>query len=189
MISRLLVLALAAAPEAKLGAWVEAKTGNSRELRFSDKVGAHIVRFEVSPVRSIDKDELSYRSQDLLVVHTATGKELWRAKDFVKDCEFDLALELVEGSIEVTDLDGDGEAEVSFLYKTACRSDVSPMSEKLLMYEGATKYALRGDSKERTGETEYMGGEFKVDPAFQKAPVSFLDFAKAKWKRLVTDVK
>jgi hypothetical protein len=31
--------------------------------------------------------------------------------------------------------------------------------------------------------------EVAVDPAFQKAPAAFLDFARAKWKRLVTDAK
>ncbi len=179
-------MCLAAAPEAK----IVPGTGGSKELRFSDKAGAHSVRFTLSAERTRTKEEdVIERSRDLLVVHTVGKKEVWRAKDFVERCEFDLTLELLDGSIEVTDLDDDGEPEISFVYRLACRSDVSPRQVKLLMYEGATKYALRGDSRERVGENEFMGGEFKADAAFDQAPPKFLEFARAKWKTLVVDVK
>ncbi len=184
MITRLLVLCLSAAPEAKLDA-----VGDFPQLSFTDKAGAHFVRFQLSVERTRQKDDSVLRSRDLLVVHTVGKKEVWRAKDFVDACEFDLTLELLEGSIEVTDLDDDGEPEISFLYQLACRSDVSPKVVKLLMYEGATKYALRGESREQVGEHEFMGGDFKADPAFARAPPKFLEFARAKWKAKVVEAK
>ena len=182
---RLLVLILSAAPQFSVSSWKSSKGVDSRELRFTDKAGDHVVRFVLGAERVTKKDDSIERSRELLVTHTVGPKELWRAKDFVEKCEFDLTLEVVEGSIEVTDLDADGEAEVSFLYRQACRSDVSPLTAKLLMYEGATKYALRGETRERVGETEYVGGDFKVDPSFEQAPKAFLEFAKAKWKTLL----
>jgi hypothetical protein len=189
MFVRLLTLLLSAAPAVKLtppaaqpnGAW-------SRTLTFTDKAGEHQVRFELGAQKQkAVGDDFIERTQLLTVVHTLGKKELWRAKDFVEKCEFDLALELVEGSIEVTDLDDDGEAEISFLYRLGCRSDVSPLSAKLLMYEGTTKYALRGDTRERVSEKDFMGGSFTVDPAFEKAPAKFLTFAKQQWKALIVD--
>lgn len=175
----MLALALSAAPSSTLGEWTTKKDVRSRELRFTDSAGEHVVTFSLTSRARGDT-----KSRDLLVTHLAGKQEVWRAKDFVTDCEFDLELDLLEGSIEVTDLDGDGAAEVSFLYRLGCRSDVSPLTVKLLMYEGATKYALRGDSRERVGENEFMGGEFRADPAFDNAP-AFLAHAKARWKSLV----
>ncbi|MGV3619417.1 MAG: M949_RS01915 family surface polysaccharide biosynthesis protein [Archangium sp.] len=185
MFTIVLALSLAAAPDAKLTDW---KNG-VRELRFTDKAGEHLVKFVLSDVKKKKSSEGWSKSRDLLVTHTIGKKQIWQAKDFVQQCEFDLQLEVVDGSIEVSDVDENGQGEVSFLYRLGCRSDVSPDGMKLLMYEGPTKFALRGESKERVSETEFMGGEFQADPAFDKAPAVFLDFATAKWKRLVTDVK
>lgn len=182
---RLLALLLSAAPTMTLGSWATAKGVTSRELRFTDAAGAHVVTFQLGPQKVKRSENVVLRSRELLVTHVAGKQEVWRAKDFVNDCEFDLELAVLDGSIAVTDLDEDGEAEVSFLYKLGCRSDVSPLTVKLLMYEGATKYALRGESREQVAEKEWVGGEFKADPAFGAAP-AFLDHAKARWKALVT---
>jgi hypothetical protein len=180
---------LAAAPAFKLSTPLETKDGAwSRTLTFTDKAGEHVVKFDLSApkAKKVD-DDLYERTRLLTVVHTVGKKEVWRAKDFVEKCAFDLSLEFLDGSVEVTDLDDDGEAEVSFLYRLGCRSDVSPLTAKLLMYEGATKYALRGDTRERVGEKEFMGGEFTADPAFQSAPRPFLPYASARWKQLIVD--
>ena len=183
---RLLVLFLGAAPQSSVSNWTSVKGVDSRELRFTDKAGEHVVRFGLSAERKVKgPDDSIFRSRELLVIHTVGKKEAWRAKDFVEKCEFDLTLDVVEGSIKVTDLDDDGEAEISFLYRLSCRSDVSPHTAKLLLYEGATKYALRGQSKERVGEKEFVGGDFTADPAFEQAPKPFLEFAKAQWNALV----
>ncbi len=176
---RLLLLLLSVAPQSSVSNWTNVKGVETRELRFLD----HVVRFTLSA----EKKTKAGRSRELTVVHTAGTKELWRAKDFVKDCEFDLTLQVIEGSIKVTDLDDDGEPEVSFLYKLACRSDVSPLTAKLLFYEGTKKYALRGETRERVGETEYAGGAFAADPSFEQAPKPFAEFARAQWKALVVE--
>lgn len=174
---RLLVLLLGAGPQSSVSKWTTVKGTDSRELRFGD----HVVRFTLSP----EQKTKAGRSRELTVVHTAGKKEVWRAHDSVENCEFDLTLEVVGNSIRLTDLDDDGEPEVSFLYKLACRSDVSPFSAKLLLYEGSTKYAVRGQTRERVGEHEYEGGKYTLDPSFEQAPRPFLQFAQAQWKALV----
>lgn len=191
MLARLVAVVLAAAPaslNSRLSPATETKGGGwSRTLTFTDNAGEHVVKFELTApkTRKVVDADMEERARQLTVVHTLKGKEVWRAKDFVEQCPFDLTLEFIDGSIEVTDLDADGEAEVSFLYQLACRSDVSPLTAKLLMYEGAAKYALRGTSRIRASETEFMGGDFTADPAFDKAPAQFRPFAEAKWKRLI----
>ncbi len=174
-----------ARPASTMTAWKKEKGGTSRELRFTDMAGEHLVKFNLTDVKSKKVEDGYARSRELVVTHTLGGKAVWQAKDFVKQCVFDLALELYDDSVEVTDVDENGFGEISFLYKLGCRSDVSPDTAKLLLYEGPTKFALRGETREQVGETEFAGGEFQADPAFETAPAAFLDFATAKWRRVI----
>ena len=89
-------------------------------------------------------------------------------------------MDFINNSLTITDLDDDGIAESTFLYKLSCRSDVSPSILKLMMHENDNKYALRGimyidiqDHRE--------GGDYKVDKAFNNAPGVFLQYAKEQW--------
>lgn len=105
---------------------------------------------------------------------------LWTTHDFVRGCPVDLSARYVPESVAVTDLDGDGVAETSFVYFLACRGDVSPATMKLILHEGAQKYAARGTSRPR-GATE--GGEVRMDEAFARGPRPFASFANAQWLR------
>lgn len=183
---RLLVLGLlGSGPSATLTPWTTTGGVDVQELRFTDPAGAHVVRFTRAKEQVKTRGDVVSRSRELTITHLVGTREVFRARDFVQACEFDLALEVVEGTVQVTDLDGDGEAEVSFLYRLGCRSDVSPLTAKLLLYEGATKYALRGETREQVGADEYVGGDFKADPAFERAPRAFLEFARTQWKRAI----
>ena len=44
-------------------------------------------------------------------------------------------------SVKITDLDGDGLAEVWLAYEMWCKGDVSPSKLKVIMYEGSRKHA------------------------------------------------
>lgn len=108
---------------------------------------------------------------------------LWRIQDFVKDCEFDLMMEFVDGTLEITDMDKDGIAESLFIYRMTCTSDVSPMTQKLIMHEGENKYALRGITDLEVVPGELEKGEMNIDPAFEAdgVPNSFLIHARKVW--------
>jgi hypothetical protein len=91
-------------------------------------------------------------------------------------------------SLTITDLDGNGIAESTFLYKLGCRSDVSPDRLKLIMHEGKAKYALRGETLIPTGDpNKKLGGQKAIDPAFRRAPKVFLDHALLQWDALVEE--
>jgi hypothetical protein len=162
----------------------------SQRLTFADVKGLHTVYFTLEPMKQkpLKGEEGFSRSRTLTVTHTLAGKPVWEAKDFVLDCRFDLTLDLLAKSIEVTDLDQNGEAEVSFAYTRGCRSDVSPLELKLLLYQGATKYALRGTTKvtvgkDAKGAASVMGGELEAD--FDGAPPALLDHTKTRWALFV----
>ncbi len=170
---------LAAAPTLTLTTPQEGVTVGA----FTDNQGEHRVTVTLEPVKETD----SGKSQRLTAVHElrATQKaawtKVWDAKDFENDCPFDLSVQFDAKDLLVSDVDGNGVSEIAFAYQLGCRSDVSPLTMKLLVYEGPTKYALRGTSKTRTGEKEFMGGDFKADPAFAKAPKGLLEHAKKLW--------
>ena len=121
--------------------WVD-KTG--RNLVFITETGHIPTRYE-----SIDADEYSEDAELHAVLYRQTGdkwKVVWRLQDFVCDCSLDFHVQYLSGSIQITDLDKNGESEVTFLYElTDCRGDVEPSTMKLIMREGAKKYAIRGE--------------------------------------------
>jgi hypothetical protein len=135
---------------------------------------------------------------------------LWRLNDIVRQCPVDIMTEFIKGATSITDLDKDGMAETTLIYKLACRGDVSPAEMKLIMHEDSVKYALRGSmwspyvtedtlksappvtEKDVNLETlqgykgteeEYfkLYGRYKTEKEFAKAPVSFMTFARLQW--------
>jgi hypothetical protein len=85
------------------------------------------------------------------------------------------------GRPRVEDLDQDGEAETTVIYTLTCRGDVSPAPAKLIMHEGKTKYAIRGESAYATPPGEPGEGTMAIDPAFDKVP-KLRDFAVKLWR-------
>ncbi len=88
----------------------------------------------------------------------------------------------------ITDLDDNGIAESTFLYKLRCRSDVSPVQLKLIMHQGKEKYALRGETLVPTADPDKKpGGQKIIAPAFGLAPKVFLDHALHQWNAFVEE--
>jgi len=120
-----------------------------------------------------------YRQQD-------GGFELLRRiTDFVMKCDADLTVAHIPASIAITDLDGDGLSEVTFLYEMNCTSDVSPLTLKLMMLEDGEKYAIRGTSIVGIGGGRQIGGEKRLGEEFASAPGALRDFASTHWDRFV----
>jgi hypothetical protein len=113
---------------------------------------------------------------------------LWKLDDFVEICPYDLDLTFLPHSLTITDLDHNGIAESTFLYKLGCRSDVSPVQLKLIMHEGKAKYAIRGETMVPTANPQQkLGGRKIIDPAFHHAPKVFLDHALQQWHAFVEE--
>jgi hypothetical protein len=112
---------------------------------------------------------------------------LWRTTDFIHTCDVDMTVQMGEHTLAITDLDADGVAETTFLYILACRGDVSPATMKLIMHEGAEKYAIRGTTDEDPRLPDPRRGEMNVDPSFDRAPPAFRSFAVAHWKKFTSE--
>ncbi|HEY3250466.1 MAG TPA: hypothetical protein VGK25_05055 [Ignavibacteria bacterium] len=152
--------------------------------KWEDKLGANVVFITETSEKYSGDDN---RHKELYGYHYITSddanKLLWKINDFIKDCPVDITIKYIDESLSITDLDNNGIGESSFLYRMSCKGDVSPDAMKLLMHEGETKYAIRGEMKlEVKGEGTY-GGKMEIDPSFDKAPGEFLEFARSQWNK------
>ncbi len=107
---------------------------------------------------------------------------LWKMHDFIHDCFTSATCEFSSDSPVITDLDKNGIQEVWMTVYIGCRGDVGPVGMKILMYENGKKYALRGETFVHVDDMD-LGGTYKADPEFTKAPAVFLQFADRLWQK------
>jgi hypothetical protein len=118
---------------------------------------------------------------------------LWKLYDYTDFCQFDITAVFIPKSLTITDLDGNGIAESTFLYRLGCRSDIHPLQLKLILHEGKAKYALRGETLVNVGAppgggpNRRVGGLKTIDPAFRRSPKAFLDYSLKQWKTFEED--
>lgn len=161
-------------------------------LRWRDRKGENwLVMTRGERRKRLGPDREPRRSAFVYARHSVrSGKRLRRARqvrDHIKRCEADLTLRFLPKSFGITDLDGDGVGEVTFAYALGCRSDVSPITLKLLLLEGGKKYILRGTTRVKVSDSEHMGGKLRVDRSFSRGPSAFLDHARQLWRKLVNE--
>jgi hypothetical protein len=101
-------------------------------------------------------------------------------------CDYDNVTGFAEGSLQITDVDGDGVGEITFAYRVGCVSDMSPVTLKLLVLEGGEKYIIRGTTVIDFGDGDRVGGDKNVDASLKKAPAAIREHADAQWARVVT---
>ncbi len=110
-----------------------------------------------------------------------SNKVYWKMNDGVRVCPFDASAFVDSNSVALSDIDGDGEAEVTFLYKLSCTSDVSPDEFKQLTYVKAKKCAIRGSNVVDYGRGTKAGGAKRIDAAFTQVHTSLRTYASKLW--------
>ncbi|HEY1192624.1 M949_RS01915 family surface polysaccharide biosynthesis protein [Flavobacterium sp.] len=162
-------------------------------VRWKDKSGDNIVITTETGYHINKKFEHDSDGSDAelfayhYIISGNEAKQTWRVYDFIADCPVDIVASFVKNTFQITDLNQNGIAETWLMYKTVCHGDVSPCNMKIIMYEGNQKYAVRGESKvavgiDDNGKKQFIGGEYKLDANFKKAPKVFQEFAQKLWK-------
>jgi hypothetical protein len=165
----------------------------ARVVKFTDRNGANYVVFSsTSSEKRMPDDDLPVRTVWLYVDHwaIATGKApraLLPARDVV-ECYMGASLaKFVDKAFTVTDLDGDGLAEITYGYQLACRSDVSTATYKLLLVENGKKLILRGNTR-LAHDNLPESGTFKPEPDAKKWPAGFFAHAVEVWEATAADL-
>jgi hypothetical protein len=204
VIRYLLVASIVTASPAVAGNFTEVKASDvpaklkphgkhvERAVTFTDKNGTNYVVFS-STSSEKPADDSSIRTVWLYVDHwsIATGKApraLLPARDFI-ECYMGATLaKFADNAFTVTDLDGDGFAEITYGYQLACRSDVSTATYKLLLAENGKKHILRGHTR-IANEDLPEEGTFTPEPDAKKWAKGFFDHAVEVWKATDADLE
>jgi hypothetical protein len=181
--------------------------------KWNDARGENIfITTVVAPYDDSRKNEYGEEGQTAELyayqfVKNDTGyKQLWMLHETELSCPFDITCAFAKDAVTVTDLDADHQAEVTLLYKMACRSDVSPAVMKLLMREGEYAHSLKGLTwvqggpgekftvtekdacletlpgyKGTDAETYQTFGRYESEKEFRGAPIEFLYHARQQW--------
>ena len=153
-------------------------------MRFTDKNGSNVVLL----VHQVEGGG-DMNNRRLWIYHyvEASGKRrvLRTVRDQEENCELDNVAGFVEGSLAVTDLDGDGLGEIAFAYDLGCMSDVSPKGRKVVVLENGEKWILRGQSRVDPGGGPRLGGSFTPDPPHNRWPRTLHDHAVEVWQRFI----
>lgn len=186
--------------------------------KWTDSRGENLlITTIVAPYDDKEKNEYDEEGQSaelhavLYSRNNGDYRQVWSLSEKEKACPFDITCEFIKGSISITDLDTDGLAETTLLYRLACRSDVSPSVMKLVMYEVDKKYMLKGLSwyglegvvfsinahnanleklpgyKGTEGEYEKTFGRYETERDFDGAPAPIISFARNQWVKFVKE--
>ena len=156
-------------------------------IRFTDKDGDHIIITTETGIYENKqvKHEMDGSDAELYAFnYIVKGNSIelkWKIYDFIHDCPVDLEASFVKNTLQVTDLNHDGAAEIWVMYRTVCHGDVSHEDMKIIMYQQQQKFAMRGETKVHVSEKEYEGGKYKFDKAFDDGPAAFREFAIKLW--------
>lgn len=155
-----------------------------RAKKWHDASGENwLVLYETGSYIEKGKMNASAKLSAVLYQKTDSGfVQQWKMIDYINDCELDLTCAFYDEHLSITDLDKNGLAEITVVYASSCKGDVSPNEKKLIMYEGGKKYAIRGEEL-MIMQKDTIGGTMTVDTSFSKAPPAFLSFAKDHWKK------
>ncbi|MFN3487505.1 MAG: M949_RS01915 family surface polysaccharide biosynthesis protein [Emticicia sp.] len=155
-----------------------------KAFQFEDKNGKNYLVATTLQNRS---DE--WASKAILVQHyiEKSNKELVLLRqitDKEDHCEFDNDLQFLTESLTISDLDKNKYAEITFLYKVGCRSDVSPITLKLMVIENGNKAAIRGKTLPRGFD---FPKEKVADGYFNKLPKPIQDQANKLWNKFAPE--
>ena len=155
-----------------------------KALQFEDKNGKNYLVATTLQNRS---DE--WASKAILVQHyiEKSNKKLVLIRQITDNedhCELDNDLQFMTESLRITDLDKNNYAEITFLYKVGCRSDVSPIGLKLMVIENGNKAGVRGKTQPRGFG---FPKEKVADAAFKKLPKAIQDQAHKLWNKFAPE--
>ena len=137
-------------------------------LSVNDIAGRHILLLTSisGPSRAQPNPQRSERTDLRTMYYKKVGSkwtEEWDIKDFVDCPGLDSSATFFVNNVTVTDLNGDGVAEVTVPYKMFCGEGVDTDTVKVILRQGAEKYAIRGESLVRIPGQQAFGGSDTAD--------------------------
>ena len=155
-------------------------------MQWTDAAGTHVVVLSQTGESEAKDGTRQARLHARHFLKSAAGEwqVRWQVMDKVEGCPLDLLCAFVKNSLALSDLDSDGVAEVSFVYRVDCFGGIDPIAQKLVVVHRDTKYLIRGRTVLFAPDGRRLDPEyFVLDEAFHRAPAALRPFAIQKWRR------
>lgn len=137
-----------------------------------------------------DADSTTYMMQDKWEIYAylflkkegeSHYNKLWRVYDYNECFGVDWFAGFIPKATTITDIDKDGVAEVTMPYVLVCRGGVDPATMKIIMYEGTTKYAVRGETAICLDGFDTYGGNYTLSEELDQKN-DFKEFLILRWE-------
>ena len=192
-------------------AGIEIKGDLDKVLRWHEADGEHVLVASHGS-RAIKSSEIDEGVEDWVFAaqYLLQGQQyqmLWQLNDSSGACPVDHLARFYQQGIQVTDLDGNGQREVTLAYRLQCAGDISPMRQKVILRERERKYALRGQTLDlvvenraaaipdeaicermrKAKELSFADGCIESEAEFAHAPKGFLAHARQVWRKVLLE--
>lgn len=161
--------------------------------RIGDRDGEHVLVLERKAGPSPSKPK-SGRIEHIDLVATFYGqagagwKQEWTIRDAVDCPGLDSEADFFTQSVGFTDLNGDGRVEVTVPYHLFCGGGIDSQTVKVILREGSTKLAVRGESRVELPGQPAFGGEHQYDKALLSPErAAYKRYLDQVWKSVVVD--
>tara|TARA_B110000902_G_scaffold186736_1_gene211320 strand:- start:293 stop:1042 length:750 start_codon:yes stop_codon:yes gene_type:complete len=161
-------------------------------IKWTDSIGENILIQSVTGQfnwKDYLQDSSEYMLQDKSELYAylfqkkkgeKTFSRLWKIYDYGECFGVDWFTGFIPRATTITDIDKDGVSEISLPYVLICRGGMDPGIMKIIMYEGQTKYALRGSTMIFCKGEHTYGGEYKASENLKGNKI-FNDFLIKRW--------
>ena len=105
---------------------------------------------------------------------------LWQMNDFVDGLGCDLKIELIHFFPFISDIDSNGIAETAIFYSLDNRCDAVSFPAKLIIHEGAEKFAIRGIRNQFLEPPEAIRNEYRSNDGLPPIKYKNLDAGNSK---------
>lgn len=146
-------------------------------FRFTDQHGDNTAVFlrEVTHEENpTDETIIDRISLNVLIEHPSASQTeeagRWQHSAEIECDGVDIEADFFPDTFSVTDLDGNGTAELTFAYHRFCGGGVDPRHVTVVLLEGENSYVLQGETLVQVGTDPAFGGEFTMDDALTAAP-------------------
>ena len=162
-----------------------------RRVHFRDRHGEGLLVLERSDETHEDAD-----SGDVLDVAVLTAQlharldprgawsKQWQRQIRQPCAGLDLEAGWFLEHVGVTDLDGDGQAEITLASHTFCGGGIDPHQLHISLIDGGTGYGIEGETRVSLPGEEPFGGEHHGSANLATAPAAFVQHLEALWSTL-----
>lgn len=161
--------------------------------RLKDKSGIHVLVLNRKAGPSPSKPG-SGRTENIQLTATyyaqAQGgwKQEWTVRDGVDCPGLDASADFFAKSLAFSDLNADGNAEVTIPYQLFCGGGVDSHTVKVILRDGSTKLAIRGESRVELPGQEPFGGEHTYDkPLLRPDMAAYKQHLDKIWQAVSVD--